>query len=103
MLEAAAVIDHDDLRAGADQRRGDFLQDHGLARAGLAEDRDIMVAGAVLEWRPEEGLRSEERRVGNECVSTCRYRWSPYHSQTKTSFHATNSHNKNLYNYTRKS
>src|SRR3546814_15956724 len=21
--------------------------------------------------------RSEERRVGNECVSTCRYRWSP--------------------------
>src|SRR3546814_15960137 len=23
--------------------------------------------------------RSEERRVGNECVSTCRYRWSPYH------------------------
>src|SRR3546814_16184314 len=24
-------------------------------------------------------LRSEERRVGNKCVSTCRYRWSPYH------------------------
>src|SRR3546814_4222710 len=24
-------------------------------------------------------LRSEERRVGKECVSTCRYRWSPYH------------------------
>src|SRR3546814_19438404 len=23
--------------------------------------------------------RSEERRVGKECVSTCRYRWSPYH------------------------
>src|SRR3546814_11443117 len=22
-------------------------------------------------------LRSEERRVGKECVSTCRYRWSP--------------------------
>src|SRR3546814_16815454 len=22
--------------------------------------------------------RSEERRVGKECVSTCRYRWSPY-------------------------
>src|SRR3546814_15488889 len=26
-----------------------------------------------------EGLRSEERRVGKECVSTCRSRWSPYH------------------------
>src|SRR3546814_14784335 len=23
--------------------------------------------------------RSEERRVGKECVSTCRTRWSPYH------------------------
>src|SRR3546814_20288253 len=23
--------------------------------------------------------RSEERRVGNECVSTCRSRWSPFH------------------------
>src|SRR3546814_19086156 len=28
---------------------------------------------------PYEGHRSEERRVGKECVSTCRSRWSPYH------------------------
>src|SRR3546814_13825704 len=28
-------------------------------------------------WRPGRS-RSEERRVGKECVSTCRYRWSPY-------------------------
>src|SRR3546814_13514731 len=27
--------------------------------------------------------RSEERRVGNECDSTCRYRWSPYHYKKK--------------------
>src|SRR3546814_7115418 len=27
----------------------------------------------------DRGLRSEERRVGKECVSTCRSRWSPYH------------------------
>src|SRR3546814_14586218 len=26
-----------------------------------------------------ERTRSEERRVGKECVSTCRSRWSPYH------------------------
>src|SRR3546814_14989105 len=26
-----------------------------------------------------EVFRSEERRVGKECVSTCRSRWSPYH------------------------
>src|SRR3546814_16504440 len=27
----------------------------------------------------ERELRSEERRVGKECVSTCRSRWSPFH------------------------
>src|SRR3546814_5317560 len=27
----------------------------------------------------EQARRSEERRVGKECVSTCRSRWSPYH------------------------
>src|SRR3546814_16567935 len=27
--------------------------------------------------------RSEERRVGKECVSTCRSRWSPYHKKTQ--------------------
>src|SRR3546814_13752120 len=31
--------------------------------------------------QPED--RSEERRVGKECVSTCRSRWSPYHSKKK--------------------
>src|SRR3546814_11023381 len=30
-----------------------------------------------------DAIRSEERRVGQECVSTCRSRWSPYHSQKK--------------------
>src|SRR3546814_1288739 len=29
--------------------------------------------------RMRGGPRSEERRVGKECVSTCRSRWSPYH------------------------
>src|SRR3546814_12477897 len=32
-------------------------------------------------------VRSEERRVGKECVSTCRSRWSPYHKQTKMKTH----------------
>src|SRR3546814_6550612 len=37
--------------------------------------------------RPHGGRRSgrsEERRVGKECVSTCRSRWSPYHENNKT-------------------
>src|SRR3546814_12176031 len=33
--------------------------------------------------------RSEERRVGKECVSTCRSRWSPYH-EIKTSINTKN-------------
>src|SRR3546814_11829159 len=36
-------------------------------------------------WSLQEALgkpeRSEERRVGKECVSTCRSRWSPYHEK----------------------
>src|SRR3546814_8138770 len=31
------------------------------------------------EAKHDEQDRSEERRVGKECVSTCRSRWSPYH------------------------
>src|SRR3546814_12125739 len=36
---------------------------------------------AVLLSKPWSECRSEERRVGKECVSTCRSRWSPYHSK----------------------
>src|SRR3546814_2214963 len=32
---------------------------------------------------PSLGFRSAERRVGKECVSTCRSRWSPYHKKKK--------------------
>src|SRR3546814_2327281 len=33
----------------------------------------------LARWRAHDLARSEERRVGKECVSTCRSRWSPYH------------------------
>src|SRR3546814_4222220 len=33
----------------------------------------------VHDRRTHGRQRSEERRVGKECVSTCRSRWSPYH------------------------
>src|SRR3546814_6344408 len=39
-------------------------------------DEFAFVACTALE-------RSEERRVGQECVSTCRSRWSPFHSKKK--------------------
>src|SRR3546814_10562807 len=31
-------------------------------------------------------VRSEERRVGKECASTCRSRWSPYHYKKKNNW-----------------
>src|SRR3546814_20036766 len=34
---------------------------------------------AVFRKGDDRTVRSEERRVGKECVSTCRFRWSPYH------------------------
>src|SRR3546814_16938384 len=45
--------------------------------------RDICNKGIVLEHGRlvHLGERSEESRVGNECVSTCRSRWSPDHSK----------------------
>src|SRR3546814_11638592 len=40
---------------------------------------DIEAEMGHLGHTPAEYARSEERRVGKECVSTCRARWSPYH------------------------
>ena len=36
-------------------------------------DRKIVLAAM------EDAIRSEERRVGKECMPVCRSRWSPYH------------------------
>src|SRR3546814_8380935 len=42
--------------------------------------RRLRLGGAPRrETHLNRGDRSEERRVGKECVSTCRSRWSPYH------------------------
>src|SRR3546814_13784533 len=43
------------------------------ARLAGEDNRTAMGIGALMN------ARSEERRVGKECVSTCRSRWSPYH------------------------
>src|SRR3546814_5175158 len=49
----------------------------GECRSGREAHRDW----TRMPRDPRAGLqqRSEERRVGKECVSTCRSRWSPYH------------------------
>src|SRR3546814_18823818 len=40
---------------------------------------DHFVLGGRIRVDTGVEERSEERRVGKECVSTCRSRWSPYH------------------------
>src|SRR3546814_5723710 len=40
---------------------------------------DLAAAARALETARGLDARSEERRVGKECVSTCRSPWSPYH------------------------
>src|SRR3546814_3266729 len=50
-----------------------------------SSDLDATPVAAYPAQRSRHGAadrpaaRSEERRVGKECVSTCRSRWSPYH------------------------
>src|SRR3546814_12494039 len=43
--------------------------------------RDIIVSGTEKLMKPDPAIyaRSEARRVGKECVSTCSSRWEPYH------------------------
>src|SRR3546814_13688175 len=51
----------------------------------LASYRWNSIDQRITDRYPEtaERFRSEERRVGKECVSTCRSRWSPYHYKKK--------------------
>src|SRR3546814_8960822 len=44
----------------------------------LTGSEKAFAAGADIKEMQALNFRSEERRVGKECVSTCRSRWSPY-------------------------
>ena len=63
------------------------LYDGSLAHLPwLQEMPDPMTSAMWSSWveinekkARELGIRSEERRVGKECLSVCRSRWSPYH------------------------
>src|SRR3546814_12170763 len=47
---------------------------------GLLRNKDAVIHLAAIPNDPMGNrFRSEERRVGKECVRTCRSRWSPYH------------------------
>src|SRR3546814_18600430 len=65
-----------------------------LPQSRLVIPRRVIIAHGQRSGRHTgrlPGGRSEERRVGKECVSTCRSRWSPYHSK-KTNPLTSNTH-----------
>src|SRR3546814_20849041 len=45
----------------------------------LSATGDVICRSKIGAVADKGAGRSEERSVGKECVSTCRYRWSPYH------------------------
>src|SRR3546814_16667265 len=86
-----------DLQAGAariarsrDPRRADHPAHAVLRPPRRRRHGDAAMSGAIDSWllsilvcpAARTPLRSDERRVGKECVSTCRSRWSPYHAKT---------------------
>src|SRR3546814_20496794 len=57
-------------------------KDMGLVSYKIVKhDADAWVEAQGKDYSPAQisAFRSEARRVGKECVSTCRSRWSPYH------------------------
>src|SRR3546814_11999193 len=65
------------------------LESSGIPRANICQPRLqsqkslVWIADISSETQTSDCTnRSEERRVGKECVSTCRSRWSPYHEKT---------------------
>src|SRR3546814_10977691 len=55
---------------------------HHAQKAGGQEETDGIVPVPPLHHGIlYASVRSAERRVGKECVSTCRSRWSPYHEK----------------------
>src|SRR3546814_16847039 len=65
-----------------DDKRGTGLKLCASSAIRFQADLDVRLARQRVQLRPgktryEPNLRSEERRVGNACVSTCRSRGSP--------------------------
>src|SRR3546814_15196117 len=68
----------------ADRIGGEFAgRINGVTRFGVFVTLAETGADGLVPIRSLPDDRSEERRVGKECVSTCRSRWSPYHYKKK--------------------
>src|SRR3546814_13467752 len=68
------IFSHGGARREAEKLGMEFLGEVPLDMA-IRETSD---GGRPIVMSQPDSARSEERRVGKECVSTCRSRWSPY-------------------------
>src|SRR3546814_9780537 len=68
------------IEAGVTAQRVQFVQP--VADRDIGADRHDNVGEARIT-AIADFVRSEARRVGKECVSTCRSRWSPHHYKKK--------------------
>ena len=92
MVEDSRIVGHSDIAPERKEDPGELFPWERLAKAGhglwvepppapgapLAEGEEGAGVFALQAGFTRLG-RSEERRVGKECVTTCRSRWSPYH------------------------
>src|SRR3546814_15767515 len=65
------------LQRGFEREGGVVAEPVGMI---FEDDRRAVAAAFGPVQRPDPPRRSDERRLGTECVSTCRPRWSPYPS-----------------------
>src|SRR3546814_20324862 len=73
------VEDWFDRISGYGKAQGVRVQ-HYLVSSGNAEIfAGTPIASKFAQVYASQFMRSEERRVGKECVSPCEARWSPYH------------------------
>src|SRR3546814_13807550 len=80
-VEAIDAVGEAGLRRQEDQQVLHQAQQDGDDDGGREKQHQAAYRYGDAAHRPRElgcQLRSEERRVGKECVSTCRSRWSPY-------------------------
>src|SRR3546814_11385802 len=66
-----------DARLASLDWKESFSEDNPFLRTKVKLKKEIVTMG--IEGVDPNQVRSEESRVGKECVSTCRCRWWPYH------------------------